>query len=53
MKPANTQQIKDGYYDVQHDGTAMQKSAILGAFMLYTDFVNIFQFMMSLFGDRE
>ena len=49
----DTQQIKDGYNDVQGDGQALQKSAILGAFMLYTDFVNIFQFMLSLFGNRD
>jgi len=49
----DTQQIKDGYYEVEHDGTAMQKSAIWGAFMLYTDFINLFQFMLSLFGNRE
>jgi FtsH-binding integral membrane protein len=49
----DTQQIKDNYYEVQYDGAALQKSAVLGAFMLYTDFINIFQFMLSLFGDRE
>jgi hypothetical protein len=49
----DTQTIKDGYYDVQHDGTMMGKAAIMGAFALYTDFINMFQFLLSLFGDRE
>ena len=49
----DTQQIKDGYYDVQHDGSATSKAAVMGAFMLYTDFINLFQSLLSLFGSRE
>jgi uncharacterized protein len=49
----DTQMIKDGYYDVQHDGTATSKAAVMGAFALYTDFINLFQSLLSLFGDRE
>ena len=49
----DTQQIKDGYYEVQGDGTATTKAAVFGAFALYTDFVNMFQMMLSLFGNRD
>ena len=49
----DTQQIKDGYFLVQGDGTATSKAAIWGAFALYTDFINMFQMLLSLFGDRD
>ena len=31
----------------------MGKTAILGALTLYLDFVNMFQFLLSLLGNRE
>lgn len=49
----DTQQIKDEYYVVRGDGEAMKKASIFGALSLYLDFVNMFQFLLSLFGERE
>jgi len=48
----DTQKIKSTYQYVQ--GTDMLgKSAILGALTLYLDFINMFQFLLSLLGNRE
>ena len=48
----DTQKIKSMYFYVQ--GTDMLgKSAILGALTLYLDFINMFQFLLSLIGNRE
>ncbi len=49
----DTQQIKDGYYEVANDAALAAKSAIMGALNLYLDFINMFTSMLSLFGDRE
>ena len=49
----DTQQIKDNYYAVANDAVAMGKSAIMGALNLYLDFINMFVFMLQLFGNRE
>jgi FtsH-binding integral membrane protein len=48
----DTQKIKSTYAYVA--GTDMMgKSAILGALTLYLDFINMFQFLLSLLGNRE
>jgi uncharacterized protein len=49
----DTQSIKDNYYAVAHDATAMGKSAIMGALNLYLDFINMFQSLLSLTGNRD
>jgi uncharacterized protein len=49
----DTQQIKDNYYEIAHDATLMGKSAIMGALNLYLDFINMFQSLLSLMGDRD
>jgi len=49
----DTQRIKDEYYTVAGDQEAMAHASIFGALSLYLDFVNIFQFLLVLFGDRE
>lgn len=49
----DTQRIKDEYYTVAGDGEAMASASIFGALTLYLDFVNMFQFLLSLFGSRE
>jgi hypothetical protein len=49
----DTQRIKDGYYHIVGDVSAMTKGAIMGALNLYLDFINMFTSMLSLFGDRE
>ena len=49
----DTQQIKDNYYAVAHDASIMTKSAIMGALNLYLDFINMFQSLLSLVGNRD
>jgi hypothetical protein len=49
----DTQRLKDEYYTVAGDGAAMKKASIFGALSLYLDFVNMFQFMLSLFGGQN
>ncbi len=49
----DTQQIKDNFYAVAHDSGVMAKSAIMGALNLYLDFINMFQSLLSLTGDRD
>ena len=49
----DTQQIKDNYYAVAHDASVMTKSAIMGALNLYLDFINMFQSLLSLVGNRD
>ena len=48
----DNQRLRQTYFEVQ--GTAMvQKVVIMGALSLYLDFVNMFQFLLSLMGDRR
>ena len=49
----DTQRIKDGYYEVMGDATAMTKGAIMGALNLYLDFINLFVMLLQLFGSRR
>ena len=49
----DTQQIKDNYYAMAGDATALAKGAIMGALNLYLDFINMFTSMLNLFGSRE
>ena len=49
----DTQRIKDEYYLMVGDAAAMSKAAVWGALSLFLDFVNLFQLLLSLFGDRE
>ncbi len=48
----DTQKIKE-MYSVSDDGTVSGRKAIMGALALYLDFINIFLFMLQLFGDRR
>ncbi len=49
----DTQRLKEEYDYVSHDGELMQKSSVMGALTLYLNFVNMFQFILSLTGSRE
>ncbi len=51
----DTQKIKTDYIaHAQHaDSEWLGKSAIMGALSLYLDFINMFMFMLHLFGNRE
>lgn len=48
----DTQKIKNMYYQYQ-DGTMAKKGAIMGALRLYLDFINMFLFLLRLFGSRN
>lgn len=48
----DTQMIKRNYY-MMSSGEMAAKGAIMGAVSLYLDFVNLFTFLLQLFGDRE
>ena len=48
----DTQKIKE-FYDPMDDGTVAGRKAVMGALALYLDFINMFLFMLRLFGDRR
>ena len=48
----DTQKIKE-MYDPNEDGTATGRKSVMGALTLYLDFINLFLFMLRLFGDRR
>jgi len=48
----DTQKIKQMYFE-GHDTQAMSKLSIMGALKLYLDFINMFLFLLRLFGNRE
>jgi FtsH-binding integral membrane protein len=48
----DTQQIKE-MYSVNDDGTIAGRKAVMGALRLYLDFINLFMFLLQLFGDRR
>lgn len=48
----DTQQIKETY-DENYGGEATGKLAIMGALTLYLDFINLFQMLLSLLGNRS
>ena len=48
----DTQKVKE-MYDVNEDGTITGRKAVMGALSLYLDFINLFLFLLRLFGDRR
>ena len=48
----DTQQIKN-MYDVSDGGEVTTKKSIMGALRLYLDFLNMFLFLLQLFGNRN
>ena len=49
----DTQRLKEEYDYVAGDGTLMGKASVMGALTLYLNFINMFQMLLSLFGNRE
>jgi FtsH-binding integral membrane protein len=51
----DTQKIKTTYLEHAHSGDSewLGKAAIMGALNLYLDFINMFMFLLQLFGNRE
>jgi FtsH-binding integral membrane protein len=48
----DTQKIKE-MFDPMEDGTIVGRKAVMGALTLYLDFINLFLFLLRLFGDRR
>jgi len=52
----DTQKLKADYvhgYAYESDGSVVQKASVFGALTLYLDFINMFQFLLQLLGDRN
>ncbi len=49
----DTQRIKDGYLMARGNAMMVAKGAIMGALALYLDFINMFLFLLQLFGNRN
>jgi uncharacterized protein len=49
----DTQRLKMTYYDLGGDQAAMGVATNFGALSLYLDFLNLFMFLLRLFGDRR
>jgi FtsH-binding integral membrane protein len=49
----DTQKLKEQYDYVVGDQTLLQKASVMGALTLYLDFINMFQFLLSIFGNRN
>jgi FtsH-binding integral membrane protein len=49
----DTQRLKMSYYQLGGDQTAMSVATNYGALSLYLDFINLFQFLLALLGNRR
>lgn len=49
----DTQKLKEMYLSSSFDGEMAAKMSVNGALTLYLDFINMFQFLLSLVGDRR
>ena len=49
----DTQRLKNDYYALQGDQRSMAVATTLGALSLYLNFVNLFQFILSMMSGRE
>ena len=49
----DTQRLKMTYYQLGGDQAAMSVATNYGALSLYLDFINLFQFLLSLMGTRR
>ncbi len=49
----DTQKIKDMLYEMDGNDNSGQKIALLGALTLYLDFINLFLYLLRIFGDRR
>ena len=49
----DTQRLKHSYYQLAGDATMAARVSIMGALSLYLNFLNMFLFLLSLFGGRD
>jgi len=40
-------------YEPMNDGTVASRKVVMGALVLYLDFINLFLMLLRLFGDRR
>jgi FtsH-binding integral membrane protein len=53
LAAADTQRLKLTYYELGGDQASMAVATNYGALNLYLNFINLFQFLMSIFGSRR
>ncbi len=46
----DTQKIKSYYYSLQGDGAMLKKAGVISALELYLDFINLFLYLLRIFG---
>lgn len=49
----DTQKLKEMFYTLSEDSEVLGKYSIMGALTLYLDFINLFLFLLRLFGRRD
>jgi hypothetical protein len=49
----DTQRLKEQYDEVAGDSVLASKASVMGALTLYLDFINMFQLLLQLFGQRN
>jgi FtsH-binding integral membrane protein len=49
----DTQRLKEEYSVYAGDAASLGKASVMGALTLYLDFINMFQFLLSIFGQRN
>ena len=49
----DTQRLKNEYDIIAGNSAAMARATIMGALSLYLNFINMFMFLLQLFGNRE
>ena len=53
LKAYDTQKLKEMYVYGNYDGETAAKASVVGALQLYLDFINMFQFLLMLMGNRN
>jgi len=49
----DTQRLKEDYDSIAYEQSLIAKYSVMGALTLYLDFINMFQFLLSLLGQRN
>jgi FtsH-binding integral membrane protein len=49
----DTQKLKDLSYSIDHESSEGKKASLMGALTLYLDFINLFLFLLRLFGRKD
>lgn len=49
----DAQKLKDNFYRVKYEGSDRERVSLMGALILYMDFINLFMALLHLSGDRK